>query len=228
METRSEMKLFRTLAVCALCICVVGTSASAKLYIFGQVTGGSTGLCPDAFTMEVTDVVGEDQTLFTFTNNCDSDGVLGRIFFMENDLMTFHSIYDQSEGVSFSSPSGKNAMLPGGHPIGFTPHNTFSINANPPRPHNGLHYEDYVSILFNLTGGTSFDGIIAAIDGQSLGVGIHTQALPGGGSASFSTIPEPLTLALLGIGTLLIRNKRRGTAQQLQVFDYLNLPDRVF
>lgn len=213
MRYRSEIQLFRMLAVCALCICVMGTSASAKLYIFGQITGGSMDLCPEAFTMEVEDVLGGDQALFTFTNNCDSDGVLSRIFFMKNELMTFNSIDDQSDGVAFSRPNGKNAMLPGGRHLGFTPHNTFSVNAVPPRPHNGLHFEDYVSILFDLTGETSFDDLIAEIDGQSLGIGIHTQALPGSGSASFTTIPEPLTLSLLGIGTLLIRNKRRGTAQ---------------
>ncbi len=211
MGTRSEMKLSRTLAVCVLGICLLGVSAHAELYIFGQVTGGDLDLCPDAFTMEV--VEQGDQALFTFTNNCSTDGVLGRIFFMENDLMTFDSIYDQPEGVSFSPPSGKNAMLPGGHPLGFTPQNAFSIDADPARPKNGLHYEDYVSILFDLSGGISFADIIAEIDSHSLGVGIHAQALPGGGSASFSTIPEPLTLSLLGIGTLLIRNKRRGTAQ---------------
>ena len=104
-------------------------------------------------------------------------------------------------------------MLPGGNPIGFTPHNTYSVNADPARPKNGLHYEDYVSILFDMADGISFTDIIAEIDGQSLGIGIHAQSLPGGGSASFSTIPEPLTLSLLGIGALLIRNKRRGTAQ---------------
>ncbi len=161
METRSEMKLSHTLAVCVLGMCLLGVSAHAELYIFGQVTGGSMDLCPDAFTMEV--VEQGDQALFTFTNNCDSDGVLGRIFFMENDLMVFNSIDDQPDGVSFSAPIKQNAMLPGGHPIGFTPHNTYSINADPARPKNGLHYEDYVSILFDLTGGTSFDDIIVIL-----------------------------------------------------------------
>ncbi|MHC5087255.1 MAG: hypothetical protein ACYSN9_05520, partial [Planctomycetota bacterium] len=61
MESRSEIKLFRMLAICTLCICMVGTSANAKLYIFGQVTGGDLDLCPDAFKMDVTDVLGEDQ-----------------------------------------------------------------------------------------------------------------------------------------------------------------------
>jgi hypothetical protein len=211
METRSVVKLFRMLVVCVLGVCLLGASAQAELYIFGQITGESLDLCPNAFTMEV--VEQDDQALFTFTNNCSTDGVLGRIFFMENDLITFSSIYAQSDGVSFSAPSDKNAMLPGGQPLGFTPQNTYSINADPARPKNGLHYEDFVSILFDLSDGTSFDDIIADINGQSLGVGIHAQALPGGVSVSFSTIPEPSTMALIGLGVLLFKPKKRGTAQ---------------
>jgi len=210
MGTRSEMKLFRTLAVCVLCVCLLSVSAHAELYIFGQVTGGSMGLCPDAFTMEV--VEQGDQALFTFTNNCDNDGVLGRIFFMENDLMTFNEIQEVPAEKDWALYE-KNAMLPGGQPLGFTPHNSFGIFADPARPKNGLEFSEYISVLFDLADGVSFDNIIAEIDGQSLGVGIHAQSLPGGGSASFSTIPEPLTLSLLGIGALLIRHKRRGTAQ---------------
>ncbi len=210
METRSEMKLLRTVAVCVLGICLLGVSAHAELYIFGQVTGGDLDLCPDAFTMKVADQ--GDQALFTFTNNCSTDGVLGRIFVMENDLMTFNEIQEVPAEKDWALYE-KNAMLPGGHPLGFTPHNSFGIFADPARPKNGLEFSEYISVLFDLTGGTSFDDIIGAIDGQSLGVGIHAQALPGGVSASFSTIPEPLTLSLLGIGTLLIRSKRRGTAQ---------------
>ena len=210
METRSEMKLFRTLAVCALCVCVVGVSAHAKLYIFGQVTGGDLGLCPDAFTMEVADVLGEDQALFTFTNNCDNDGVLGRIFIMENTLMDFAEILPPEN--EFWSLKEGNAMLPGGHPLGFTPQNSYGIYANPARPKNGLGSGESLSVLFNLN--VDFGDLIGAIDGGAMGVGIHAQALPGGTSASFSTIPEPATIVILGIGgLLLIRNKRRGTAQ---------------
>jgi hypothetical protein len=210
MKTRSEIRLFRTLAVCALCICMVGVSAQAKLYIFGQVTGGDMGLCPDAFKMDVSpNPDNENQALFTFTNDCDSDGVLGRFFFMENDLMVYNMVfaaserYDQYDEIPFSLYE-KNAMLPGGHPLGFTPQNSFGVYADPARPKTGLQYEEYVSILFdiNVDDGYTFDDIIAEIDGQSLGVGLHAQALPGGVSASFSTIPEPLTLSLLGIAAL--------------------------
>ena len=212
MGSYSEMRLFRTLKVCLLCFGLLSMSAFAELYILGKVTGGETpGLCPEAFTMDVQDP-GGGQVMFTFTNNCDSDGVLSRVFFRKNNLMQFNSIADASEGVAFHL-NEKNAMLPGGNGQGFTPRNTFSIDADPAGPKNGLHYEDYLSVLFDLESGIVFDDIISAIDGYSLGIGAHAQALPGGVSASFSTIPEPATMALVGLGALLIRNKKRGTAQ---------------
>ena len=220
METRSEMKLSRTLVVCVLGICLLGASAHAELYILGKISSGpAAGLCPDAFTMEVTDW-GDDQALFTFTNNCDEDGVVTAIYFRDNEMMAFNSIFEQfKDGVVLAgddavfSARDKNAMLPGGHSLGFTPHNTFAVKADPAGPKNGLLSDEYLSLLFDLTGGTSFDDIIAALGQQELGVGIHAQAMPGGVSGSFAIVPEPLTLSLLGIGALLIRNKRRGTAQ---------------
>lgn len=209
METRSEMKLFPVGILCLFCL--IGVSAHAELFIFGQITGGTSDLCSDAFLMDVTQQDG--QALFTFTNNCDNGGVLGRIFIRENDLITFNSIYDESEGVSFSDPDYKNAMLPGGHDLGFTSQNTYAIEADPARPKNGLHYQDYVSVLFDMNDGVLFPDVINSISGGTLGVGLHVQSLPGGASASFTAIPEPATLALIGIGTLLLRRKRRDTAQ---------------
>ena len=213
MKTYSEMKYFHVLRMCVLMVCLGSVSAWAKLYIMGQVIGDASDLCPNAFTMDVQEM--GDQALFTFSNNCDNGGVVGRIFIMENDLITFNSIYDQPEGVSFSGLIKEPAMLPGGQPLGFTPQNTYSINADPARPKNGLHYQDYVSILFDLNAGAgiTFDNLIGAIDGQSLSFGIHAQSLPGGGSASFVTIPEPASLLLLGIGVILTRRKKRDTAQ---------------
>ncbi|MDH4203378.1 MAG: PEP-CTERM sorting domain-containing protein [Phycisphaerae bacterium] len=204
------MKRFRILGVWLLFLCLMDVSALAnlsELYIFGQVTGSSTGTCPDAFTMEVQEM--GTQALFTFTNNCDNDGVLGRIFIMENTLMDFVEILPPEDDLW--SLKEENAMLPGGHPLGFTPQNSYGIYANPARPKNGLGSGESLSVLFNLN--VDFVDLIGAIDGGDLGLGIHAQSLPGGTSASFSTIPEPATLALIGIGTLLLRRKKRDTAQ---------------
>lgn len=210
METRSEKRVFYAKIILIL-FCLTSVSAHAELFIFGQITGDTTGLCPDAFTMEVTQQ--DNQALFTFINNCDNGGVLSRIFVKENDLITFSSILDQSDGVSFSDSDYKNAMLPGGSDLGFTPQNTYAIEADPARPKNGLHYLDFVSILFDMNDGVMFPDVINSIGGGTLGVGLHVQSLPGGASAGFATVPEPATMMLLGIGTLLVKRKKRDTAQ---------------
>lgn len=212
MEKCSEMKLFHVGIFCLL-FCLIGIPAHAELFIFGQITGGNSSLCSDAFLMDVTQQDG--QALFTFTNNCDNGGVLSRIYIKENDLITFNSIYDQSEGVSFSDPDYKNAMLPGGKDLGFTPQNTYAIQADPARPKNGLHYQDFVSILFDLNGDVLFSDVINTISNGTLAVGLHVQSMPGGASASFAAtaIPEPATLMLLGIGAFLVQRKKRDTAQ---------------
>ena len=212
METYSEMRLFHVGIFCLL-FCLIGVSAHAELFIFGQILGGTTGLCSHAFLMDVAQQKGH--ALFTFTNNGDNGGVLGRIFIRENDLITFNSIADESEGVSFSGPDYKNAMLPGGHDLGFTPHNTYAIEADPARPKNGLHYQDYVSVLFDINDNVMFSDVINSISGGTLGVGLHVQALPGDSSAAFvaTAVPEPATLMLMGIGAMLLRHKKRDTAQ---------------
>ncbi|MHC4291796.1 MAG: PEP-CTERM sorting domain-containing protein, partial [Planctomycetota bacterium] len=78
---------------------------------------------------------------------------------------------------------------------------------------NGLHYEDYVTVRFDLGDGVAFGDVTSAISGGTLGVGIHAQSLPGGTSAAFTTVPEPATLALVALGALLMKHKKRGTAQ---------------
>jgi hypothetical protein len=107
-------------------------------------------------------------------------------------------------------------MPPGGHSLGFTPQNTFSIDADPAPPKNGLHYQEYVSALFDLSSGFTFDDIIDSIDNFSLPIAARAQAIPGGMGTTFSPIPEPATFALIGLGALLIQYKKRGTAQRFR------------
>ena len=216
MKTRTEMTLFRLWTLCLLGLLLVSMPASATLYDMTRITSNGAGLVFDAgdFTMDVAAQAGG--ALITFSNNCSLDSVVTAICFLENDMLEFKDFAPSpvtSEGLAFSVVT-KNAMLPGGKPYGFTPHSAFAVDADPAGPKNGLSSGTSLGLQFDLVNGATFDTLISAFNQQSLIAGIHVQALPGEFSETFvNTVPEPLTLSLLGIGTLLIRHKKRGTAQ---------------
>jgi hypothetical protein len=208
------MKVPHVLGVCVLLFCLAGATAHATLYDLTRITNNGTGLTfdPGDFTMDVSSY--GNGALITFSNNCEFDSVVTAMYFLENDLLEFDGFAPppvSSEGVAFSVVT-KNANLPAGQPYGFDPKNTFAVDADSAAPKNGLNPGESLGLLFNLN--VSYDTLIAAFDQQTLRAGIHVQSLPGGYSESFiSTVPEPATLMLLGIGTMLVQRKRRDTAQ---------------
>lgn len=217
MNAYSEMKALRLAMFVLTGILLVGVSANAALYDLARITDNGKSLIFEEgdFTMKVTPY--GDGALIVFSNHCPMDSVITKICFLENELIEFSDFASppvSSEWISFSVDS-TNAMLPAGNPYGFTPHNTFGFDADPAGPKNGLRPGESLGLLFDLTDGTSYDRVIRGFNELTLRAGIHVQALPGDFSESFisTPIPEPTTLALVSIGVLLLRHKKRGTAQ---------------
>lgn len=216
MNAYSEMK--NRLAMFFLTgVLLVGVSANAVLYDLTRITDNGKSLTFEEgdFTMDITPYGGG--ALIVFSNHYPKDSVITKICFLDNELIEFSDFASppiSSEWISFSVDS-KNAMLPAGNPYGFTPHTTFGFDADPAGPKNGLHPGESLGLLFDLTDGTTYDRVIRGFNELTLRSGIHVQALPGDESESFisTPIPEPATLALVGFGALLIRHKKRGTAQ---------------
>jgi len=149
---------------------------------------------------------------FTFHNESFYDGIpiessIARIYFEENSLLNFADITD-GPGTLFSQ-SARPRNLPSGKTLDppFITTQELSFNSGPPRPHNGVNPGEWVRITFGINGGT-FADVIEGINTGAMRIGAHIIAFPDGSSES-AIVPEPATISLLGLGTLLLLRKRR-------------------
>jgi len=156
--------------------------------------------------VEVSD--GTSQVDFTFHNASLIDSSVSRIYFEDDLFLGIASITD-GPGTSFSNPSIPG-NLPGGDLLQppFVAAREFSISGAPPPSIDGVNPGEWVQITFDLINNGTFQGVIDELDAASLRIGIHLIALPDGSSES-AVVPEPTTIALLGLGTLALLRKRR-------------------
>ncbi len=156
--------------------------------------------------VEVTDATTEVD--FTFHNASLIDSSLARIYF-EESLFLGTATITNGTGTSFIQPA-----TPGNLPNGnwlqppFVAVSEFSISGTPPPSHEGVNPGEWVKVSFTLIGGGTFQGIIDDLYAETLRIGGHIIALPDGSSES-GAVPEPATVALLGLGALALLRRRR-------------------
>jgi hypothetical protein len=149
------------------------------------------------------------QVDFTFHNASLVDSSIARIYFDNSSLLDIAGI-TEGLGTSFSQPA-----TPGNLPAGktleppFVAADEFSFKGGPPGPENGVNPGEWLQISFNLNNGATIGTVIEYLDAGTLRIGAHVIALPDGSSESLITVPEPATIAFLGLGTLLFLRKRR-------------------
>ena len=100
--------------------------------------------------------------------------------------------------------------LPGGNladpPFTAVPNLSFeAVNA---QPFFGVNPLEEVGITFKLISGGTYDSVINSLNTGELRIGIHVIDFADEGSESF-IVPEPLTLGLLAMGSIVLLNKRR-------------------
>lgn len=151
---------------------------------------------------------GGSQVDFTFHNASPIDSSLARIYF-EDSLFLGSATVTNGTGTSFTQPA-----TPGNLPAGnllqppFVATSGFSVGGTPPPPQEGVNPGEWVQISFTLINNGTFQGIIDDLDAATLRIGGHIIALPDGSSES-GVVPEPTTIALLGLGALAALRKRR-------------------
>jgi len=111
------------------------------------------------------------------------------------------------------SPGATPGELPGAGMIfpNFETTLGFSADSDPPPPSMGVEPGEWLGVVFSLKDGGDVYDVMQELSDGTLRIGIHVQAFLNGGvdSESFVALPEPATIALLGLGGLVLLRKRR-------------------
>jgi len=209
----THRRLWVYAAVCGLLLFIpTGIAQAVYVYPFQIFTNdGGYYNSPDLdMYMEVSN--GAGRVDFTFYNISSIQSSLARIYYDDGSLLDISAI-ENSPGTSFSEVYPGPGNLPSGETIGFYADREFSIGAVAPPPENGVNPpppDEWVKVSFTLKNGGTLEGVVDELNDGTLRVGIHIIALPDGSSESaIAVIPEPTTLALLGLGIPALLRKRR-------------------
>lgn len=152
---------------------------------------------------------------FVFHNN--SGPAMGSvsitdIYFDDGTLLGISNVFNGT-GVSFS----RNAT-PGDLPDrslldpDFETTTGFSADSDSGPPGvsaNGIQSGEELTILFDLRSGGLLSDIIRELNNGTLRIGLHVQSFPDGNSNVMVNVPEPASLMLLGLGSLVLARRRR-------------------
>ncbi len=171
----------------------------------------------------------EGLAAFTFYNIGSYPSTLAQVYFERGPLADLVSIATP-DGVEFQE-GGSPKDLPGGSEAGPPFVTAYRATADSPVPRNGVNNGplpagEWVSVLFAMDPGTSYQDLLQQIRSGQLRVGVHVQDFASGGSESFISdggsippVPEPATASLsvaglLAAGVIRLRRQRSMAAGQ--------------
>ncbi|MFC1782058.1 PEP-CTERM sorting domain-containing protein [Planctomycetota bacterium] len=197
----------------------MGGTGEAVTIPFNSITNNNVfdaGIGENQLFIDVIEGEGQGQVTFTFRNEGPYDLVISEIYIDIGNFLEYDSIIENPlGGVDYRELAigmVRPANLPGGKSINpqFI-NNDFSIEPENPQPFNGVNPYEELGVVFNLIGNGTFNGVINEIQNLNVRAGIHVIGFTSGGSESFVNvpIPEPMTVCLLGMGSIALIWRRR-------------------
>ena len=152
-----------------------------------------------------------DDALFVFRNDGPAPGVITNIYFDDDELLSRARLIDADDGIAGHefvdfSLTARPPRLPGGnrldHPFKVT--ESFSADSYPSKRVTGVGSSEWLGIIFNLQGQSTYQDVVGDMLTGTLRVGIHVQGFAGGRRGIFlnrdAPVPEPMTAVGIMIG----------------------------
>ena len=208
-----------TLALAAVLL-LAASPARAAVLGFGCISGNLAGDCAIGeaqLAVDATDA-GGGQVLFSFWNSGPAASSITDVYFDDGSLLALATVLNNlvlPPGVVDFSQDASPGNLPAANNVtpAFNTTAGFNADSNPPTQPNGVNPGDLLGILFTLQPGQDFNDVLAELGDGTLRIGIHVQGYASGGSESLVNhpLPEPTTLALVGLalGALVGARARR-------------------
>jgi len=225
MESKSVLNRFIMVFVCLVGFLFLSDTAEATLT--GEVLGEEAPDIPtyylNIFTnngiyndsdqvslfVEVTDP-GSNKVEFKVRNESQVECAIARVYFDDGALLGVAAIANGA-GTDFGQPATPSE-LPAGNELDptFVTTQDFSMGPENQPPHKGINAGEWLKITFELKNGFEYQDVLAQLDDLTLRIGAHVIAFPDESSESAVT-PEPATVAVLGMGGVLlcVRKRRR-------------------
>ena len=144
---------------------------------------------------------------FVFNNTGPEPSSIARVYF-DGDVLEGMVSLAGSAGVSFDLDASP-PVLPGGNSV--TPAFVVDLSAGAvaPPPHNGVNPGEYLEVVCLLAAGKTAIDVEQDLGSGALRVGLHAISIGITADSEAFMTPEPAAAALLAIGTLYLRPRRR-------------------
>lgn len=202
------MKLFHALFACsAFALCGLTSTAHAAIIDIVSISGdsGLGSTVASQIEVELTDI-GHYTADLTIRNNGDSDTnfVITAVYIDYEPCA--HMLF--VDGPENWGPGANPENLPMGSDHGFEA--DISASADDLAIENGIGINESATLKLFL-GRYSFDHFVHALNEHDARLGLHVQSIGSQNTVdSFVNVPEPGSLALLTLGSLMITTRRRG------------------